>query len=119
MARKKKSTREVERILTKHPVNKSGFRIEKSKYEAVRNAILNGLRGSKPLTHAQLDTKTRYLLGPDFKGSAGWYTEVVKLDLEARRKVFRSPFKPTVYSLTKPAPPETRRSKGNPAVLKK
>ena len=115
MTRKKKPAREIERILTRHPVNKAGFRIEKSKYDVVRNAILNGLRGSAPLTHTELDAKTRYLLGPDFKGSVGWYTEVVKLDLEARRKVFRSQIKPTVYSLT----PETRRPKGNPAGLKK
>ena len=103
MNRKKKPAREIEKVLTKHPAKKAGFRIDKSKYDVVRNAILNGLRGSQPLTHAELDSKVRYLLGPDFKGSVPWYTEVVKLDLEARRKVFRSRTKPTVYSLTKPA----------------
>ena len=100
---KKKLARGIEKILTKHPARKAGFRIEKSKYDAVRVAILNGLRGSEPLTHAELDSKVRYLLGPDFKGSVSWYNEVVKLDLEARRKIFRSQTKPTVYSLNKPA----------------
>ena len=103
MDRKKKPARKIETILTNHPAKKAGFRIAKSKYDAVRIAILNGLRGSRPLTHADLDSKVRYLLGPDFKGSVSWYTEVVKLDLEARRKVFRSQTKPTVYSLTKAA----------------
>ena len=103
MRRKKKLVREIEKILTKHPSNKAGFRIDKSKYDVVRIAILNGLRGSEPLSHKELNSKVRYLLGPDFKGSVEWYTEVVKLDLEARRKVFRSQARPTVYSLTKPA----------------
>ena len=106
MNRKQKPARKIETILTKHPAKKAGFKIAKSKYDEVRIAILNGLRGSRPLTHTELDSKVGYLLGPDFKGRASWYTEVVKLDLEARRKVFRSQTKPTVYSLTKPALPE-------------
>ena len=106
MNRKKKLVREIEKILTKHPANKAGFRIDKSKYDVVRVAILNGLRGSKPLTHTEINSKVRYLLGPDFRGTVKWYAEVVKLDLEARRKIFRSQTKPTVYSLTKPTLPK-------------
>jgi len=103
MNRKKKPAPKIETILTRHPARKSGFTINKSKYEEVRLAILNALRGAKPLTHSELDAKVGHLLGSNFKGSPSWYTEVVKLDLEARRKVFRSEAKPTVYSLTRPA----------------
>jgi len=103
MNRKQKPAPKIETVRTRHPGRKSGFTINKSKYEEVRLAILNALRGSKPLTHSELDAKVEYLLGSHFKGSASWYTEVVKLDLEARRKVFRSAAKPTVYSLTRPA----------------
>ena len=85
MNRKKKPAPKIETMLTRHPAKKSGFTINKSKYEEVRLAILNALRGSKPLTHSELDAKVGYLLGANFKGSASWYTEVVKLDLEARR----------------------------------
>ena len=109
MNRKKKPARVTEKILTKHPAKKAGFRIDKSKYDVVRVAILNGLRGSNPLTHQQLDSKVQYLLGPNFKGSPAWYFEVVKLDLEARGKVFRSQAKPAVYSLKKPALLKARR----------
>ena len=101
MNQRQKRGRELEKILTKHPAKKAGFRIDKSKYDAVRIAILNGLRGSKPLTHVELDSKVRHLLGRGFRGSVSWYAEVVKLDLEARRKVFRSQTKPAVYSLTR------------------
>jgi hypothetical protein len=102
MNRKKKTALKIETILTRHPARKSGFTINKSKYEEVRLAILNALRGAKPLMHSELDAKVGHLLGANFKGSPSWYTEVVKLDLEARRKVFRSEAKPTVYSLTRP-----------------
>ena len=117
MDRKKKPARGLETIQTKHPAEKSGFRIAKSKYDEVRIAILNGLRGSKPPTHAELDAKVESLLGPAFKGRPSWYTEVVKLDLEARKKIFRSQGKPTVYSLTKPASPARRASQGKSGVL--
>jgi len=103
MKRKTKPSQKMETIRTRHPAKKAGFAINQSKYDDVRLAILNALRGSQPLTHTELDAKVTYLLGPNFKGKASWYTEVVKLDLEARRKVFRSKTKPAVYSLSRPA----------------
>ena len=103
MNRNKKPAPGMETMLTRHPAGKSGFTVNKSKYEEVRLAILKALRGSNPLTHSELDAKVGYLLGPNFKGSTSWYTEVVKLDLEARKKVFRSETKPAAYSLARPA----------------
>jgi hypothetical protein len=39
-----------EKILTKHPLGKSGKNISKQKYEALRQAILSALQNSE-LTH--------------------------------------------------------------------
>ena len=66
MNRKKKPSRKLETIRTRHPTKKAGFTIQQSRYDEVRVAILNALRGSKPLTHTELDAKVAYLLGPNF-----------------------------------------------------
>lgn len=77
-----------ERIKTQHPQGKQGVNIEKSKYEQVKTAILDALDG-KPLTHTELTNQVSEKLRGNFDGSIGWYTETVKLDLEARRLIER------------------------------
>lgn len=78
----------ADRVLTKHPQGKQGVNIEKSKYEQVKAAILEALDG-KSLTHTELTNQVSEKLRGNFDGSIGWYTETVKLDLEARRLIER------------------------------
>jgi hypothetical protein len=87
-----------EKILTKHPKGKKGVRISKSKYEIIKSSILKCLK-RKDLTHVELTKCVNEKLGK-FQGSISWYTETVKLDLEARNIVKRmQETKPQVYKL--------------------
>jgi len=87
-----------EKILTKHPLGKSGKNINKQKYEALRKAILSALR-DKELTHTELFNKLNKGLKSKFSGNISWYGETVKLDLEARKIIERTPSKPQKYRL--------------------
>jgi hypothetical protein len=89
------------KILTKHPLGKSGKNIDKHKYETLKKAILSTLRG-KELTHTELFDRLNKSLKGKFSGSISWYAETVKLDLEARKIVQRTSSKPQKYRL-KPA----------------
>jgi len=72
-----------------------GTRIDKAKYEAFRKAILAIVPKNKtgilfkdmPKLVAQKISKEML----PAKGSASWYTTVVKLDLEARKLIERIP----------------------------
>ncbi|WKN45834.1 DUF6958 family protein [Tunicatimonas pelagia] len=77
-----------DRIKTQHPQGKQGVNIEKSKHEQVKAAILGALQG-KELTHTDLTNEVSELLKDSFDGSIGWYTETVKLDLEAHHLIER------------------------------
>ena len=87
-----------EKILTKHPLGKSGKNIDRQKYETLKKAILSTLR-SKELTHDELFDKLNKTLGGKFSGNISWYAETVKLDLEARKIVQRTSSKPQKYRL--------------------
>ena len=83
-------------ILTKN-VNKGvgGTRVNKAKYEAFRKAILAVVPKSKtgmPFKNMPklVAKKIPQEMLPT-KGSASWYTTVVKLDLEARGLIERIP----------------------------
>ena len=78
-----------EKILTKHPLGKSGKNINKQKYEALRKAILSALR-DKELTHTELFNKLNKGLKSKFSGNISWYGETVKLDLEVRKIIERT-----------------------------
>ncbi len=82
-----------EKLLTLHPdPNKKGVNIDRNKYEQVRAAILAELDARREIPFADLpDAVGRRL--PDFEGSIGWYTTTVKLDLEARKLIERTPDK--------------------------
>jgi hypothetical protein len=87
-----------ERILTKHPLGKSGKNIDKQKYDTLKKAILSALQ-NKELTHAELFNQLNKSLRGKFSGSISWYAETVKLDLEARKLVERTSSKPQKYRL--------------------
>jgi len=89
-----------EKILTKHPLGKSGKNIDKQKYETLKTAILKELQ-SKELTHTELFEKLNKNLNKKFSGNISWYGETVKLDLEARRLIERISSKPQKYRLKK------------------
>jgi hypothetical protein len=86
------------KILTKHPLGKSGKNIDKQKYETLKKAILSALRG-KELTHTELFKRLNTKLKGKFEGNISWYAETVKLDLEARKIIERTSSKPQKYRL--------------------
>ena len=87
-----------EKILTKHPLGKSGKNIDKQKYETLKKAILSALR-SKELTHTELFERLNKKLNKKFSGNISWYGETVKLDLEAKKIIGRTSSKPQKYRL--------------------
>lgn len=84
------------KILTKHPLGKSGKNISRQKYELLKRSILSALRG-KELTHTELFRELDSRLKGKFSGNVGWYGETVKLDLEARKLIERTASKPQKY----------------------
>ena len=87
-----------QKILTKHPLGKSGKNIDNQKYETLKKAILSALRG-KQLTHTELFTQLNKKLRGKFPGNISWFGETVKLDLEARKIIERTSAKPAKYRL--------------------
>ncbi len=87
-----------EKILTKHPLGKSGKNISKQKYETLKKAILSALQ-NKELTHPELFDQLNKSLKSKFSGNISWYGETVKLDLEARKIIERTSSKPQKYRL--------------------
>jgi hypothetical protein len=85
-----------EKILTKHPLGKSGKNISKQKYETLKKAILSALK-NKELTHTELSDRLNKTLKNKFEGNISWYGETVKLDLEGRRIIERTSAKPQKY----------------------
>jgi hypothetical protein len=87
-----------EKILTKHPLGKSGKNIDKQKYETLKKAIRSTLR-TKELTHTELFERLNKSLKGKLSGNISWYAETVKLDLEARKTIERTSAKPPKYRL--------------------
>jgi uncharacterized protein DUF6958 len=87
-----------EKILTKHPLGKSGKNISKQKYETLEKAILLALK-NRQLTHTELFSELNNRLKGKFAGNVSWYGETVKLDLEARKMIERTSSKPQKYRL--------------------
>jgi hypothetical protein len=82
--------------MTLHPEGKEGVNVDKEKYEAVKQAILDavGSAGELPFSDLSVEVEQRV---PVFDGSYGWYTTIVKLDLEARGLIERVPKKSPQY----------------------
>ena len=87
-----------EKILTKHPLGKSGKNISRQKYDTLKGAILSALK-NKELTHTELFDHLNKSLKGQFSGNISWYGETVKLDLEARKIIERRVSKPQKYRL--------------------
>jgi SOS response regulatory protein OraA/RecX len=87
-----------EKILTKHPLGKSGKNISRQKYEALRQGILSALQ-NRELTHTELFNQLNQRLRSKFAGNISCYGETVKLDLEARKIIERTSSKPQKYRL--------------------
>jgi len=79
-------------FLTIHPEpRKQGVRIERTKYELIRGAILKNLRAYGKLSFTRLGNLLEEQLLKNFDGSVMWYYTTVKLDLEARGEIRRVP----------------------------
>jgi hypothetical protein len=87
-----------EKILTKHPLGKSGKNIDRQKYEMVKQGMLSALK-NKELTHTELFAELGKRIKNKFSGNISWYGETVKLDLEARKIIERTSSKPQKYRL--------------------
>ena len=88
----------AKKILTKHPLGKSGRNIDKNKYDTLKEAILSALRNNE-LTHTELFSRLNKSLKGKFPGNISWYGETVKLDLEAKKIIERTASKPQRYRL--------------------
>ena len=88
----------AEKILTKHPLGKSGKNIDRKKYDSLKKAIMSALRKDE-ITHTELFGRLNKSLKDKFSGNISWYGETVKLDLEARRMIERTSSKPQKYRL--------------------
>jgi Family of unknown function (DUF6958) len=95
-----KAQKVEKKILTKHPLGKSGKNIGRDKYELMKKAIREALR-KKQLTHTELFEDLNKSLENKFTGNISWYGETVKLDLEARKIIERTSSKPPKYRLKK------------------
>ncbi len=87
-----------EKILTLHPHGKTGRTISKEKYEIIKKEIL-AILNEKLLTHTELFDQINKRLSNKFDGNINWYAETVKLDLKARKQLFRTADKPQKYHL--------------------
>ena len=81
-----------QKIQLSHPEGKKAVRIDKTKYDAMKKAILNSLKKKAELTHTEIlksileDFKKNKI---KFEGAVEWYMESVKLDLEANKIIER------------------------------
>ena len=85
-----------EKILTIHPLGKSGKNISKQTYDIFKEAILSALQ-NKELTHTELMNHLNKSLKDTFSGNISWYAETIKLDLEDREIIERTSSKPQKY----------------------
>ncbi len=80
-----------ERILTQHPKGKDGVNILRSKYETIKEFILETLKKYEEITFDELTDMADEKLSSAFDGKVIWYVVTVKLDLEARGLIERIP----------------------------
>ena len=85
----------AEKILTLHPAGKRGVNIDRSKYDAMRGALLRVVpRDAAGVPLAELrDLVPPHLARAGFppEASVGWYLIAVKQDLEARGELEQVP----------------------------
>ena len=78
-----------DKIMTLHPLGKTGVNISKAKYEQIREAILASIREHGEISFSDLAADVTRRLEGNFDGSITWYVTTVKLDLEARGEIER------------------------------
>jgi hypothetical protein len=89
-----------EHIQTLHPhEGKKNKRISLNKYNVIKGQLVEIL-AKKELTHTQLMEELYSRVKDTFDGGVQWYGETVKLDLEARNVIERTPTKPEKYRLS-------------------
>jgi hypothetical protein len=88
-----------DKVLTKHPLGKSGKSITRQNYDLFKGAIVGALNG-RELTHTELVDQLYKSLNGRFSGNIGWYAETVKLDLEAGKVIERTSSKPQRYRVS-------------------
>ena len=95
-----KTKMENDKVLTRHPLGKRNQPVDKRDYETFKAAIISALRRDE-LTHTELPNELTKSLKGKFSGNVGWHVMVVKLDLEARKLIERTPSSPQKYRLKK------------------
>jgi hypothetical protein len=75
--------------MTRHPGGKAGVNVDKSKYDQIRQAVIESLNQEGELTFSELRDDVERMLEGNFEGSISWYYTTVKLDLEARGEIER------------------------------
>ena len=85
-----------EKIQLTHPGGKKLPRIDKTKFDIMKKAILSSLEKG-PLTHKEMHQtilRDFHTNKTKFEGAVEWYMEGVKLDLEATGQIERLNEKP-------------------------
>ena len=68
----------AEKILTKHPLGKSGKNIDRKKYDTLKKAILSALR-KNDLTHTELFSRVNERLDGKFQETSGGMAKPLSL----------------------------------------
>jgi hypothetical protein len=74
-------------VVVSHPRTSHEFRIEKTTYDLISNAIIESLRGHEGKTFSELTEAVSQLVAkrsPGFSGSVSWYTISIRLDMETK-----------------------------------
>jgi hypothetical protein len=77
----------MEKITVTHPRTRRTLKFDADIYRAIKDAILQSLRGSGGKTFTELTDDVVKIIRkkmPSFKGSIPWYTISIRLDLETR-----------------------------------
>lgn len=94
-----------QKIQLKHPAGKKAGRMDKLKYDTLKNYLLNSLKELGEASHTDLLQHITRDFKADkvkFTGSIEWHMEWVKLDLEARKVIKRTADKSQIkFSLNK------------------
>lgn len=80
-----------ERIMTLHPQEKKGVNILKTKYDVIKDFILETITSRGEISYKELSDLAIVELTNSFDGKVVWYIVAVKLDLEARGRIERIP----------------------------
>jgi hypothetical protein len=92
---------QIQQIQTFHPdPSKRNKKIALDKYNFIKENLL-AILDIKELTHTDLMEALYANVKDIFEGGVQWYGETVKLDLEARKIIERTPTKPPKYRLKK------------------